>query len=102
MSILIKGMKMPKAGKRPLWVVVHPDGVVEYDSGDYGWQTTKACEVSTPHGRLIDADDLMHEFAKFVRASNNSDFAPVPTWNDAVSLLGSAPTIIEAEENNHE
>ena len=43
--------------------------------------------------RLIDADALMAELAEFVRPSNNSDFAPVPTWNDAVSLLGSAPTI---------
>lgn len=43
--------------------------------------------------RLIDADALMREFAEFVRASNNSDFADVPTWNDAVSLVDSAPTI---------
>ena len=46
--------------------------------------------------RMIDADALMREFAEFVRASNNSDFADAPTWNDAVSLVGSAPTI-EAE-----
>ena len=43
--------------------------------------------------RLIDADALMKEFAEFVKESNNSDFADVPTWNDAVSLLGSAPTV---------
>lgn len=43
--------------------------------------------------RLVDADALMREFAEFVRASNNSDFADDPTWNDAVSLLDSAPTI---------
>lgn len=43
--------------------------------------------------RLIDADALMKEFAEFVKDSNNSDFADVPTWNDAVSLVGSAPTI---------
>lgn len=42
--------------------------------------------------RYIDADLLMKEFCDFVRPSNNSDFAPVPTWNDAVSLVGSAPT----------
>lgn len=42
--------------------------------------------------RLIDADVLMKEFAGFVKESNNSDFADAPTWNDAVSLLGSAPT----------
>lgn len=43
--------------------------------------------------RLIDADALMKEYAEFVKESNNSDFADVPTWNDAVSLLGSAPTV---------
>lgn len=49
---------------------------------------------------LISRSALMREFADFVRASNNSDFADVPTWNDAVSLLGSAPTI-EAEPIKH-
>ena len=44
-------------------------------------------------GRMIDADALMKEFSKFVKDSNNSDFADVPTWNDAVSLVESAPTI---------
>lgn len=51
--------------------------------------------------RLVDADALMREFAEFVRASNNSDFEPAPTWNDAVSLLGSTPTI-EAEPINRD
>ena len=46
--------------------------------------------------RPIDKDVLVREFAEFVRRSNNSDFAPVPTWNDAVALLACAPTI-EAE-----
>lgn len=82
MSILIKGMKMPKAGKRPLWVVVHPDGVVEYDSGDYGWQTTKACEVSTPHGRLIDADRAI----------------AMSISGGEMDHISSAPAIIEAEK----
>ena len=35
----------------------------------------------------------MKEFADFVRESNNSDFAPTPTWNDAVSLVGSIPSV---------
>ena len=43
--------------------------------------------------RLVDADALMEEFAEFVAPANRSDFEPTPTWNDAVSLLGSAPTI---------
>lgn len=45
--------------------------------------------------RLINVDALMEECAKFVAPSNNSDFAEVPTWNDAISLIGSAPTIEE-------
>ncbi len=50
-------------------------------------------EGRTGMSRLVDADALMKEFAEFVKDSNNSDFADVPTWNDAVSLVGSAPTI---------
>lgn len=50
------------------------------------------------HGRLIDADVLMKEFAKFVKDSNNSDFADVPTWNDAVSLVVYSPTIVKADK----
>lgn len=41
---------------------------------------------------LISRQALMKEFANFVRHSNNSDFAPTPTWNDAVSLVASMPT----------
>lgn len=42
---------------------------------------------------LINRQMLMKEFTDFVKASNNSDFARVPTWNDAVSLVGSAPLV---------
>lgn len=38
---------------------------------------------------LISKDKLMNKFAEFVKRANNSDFAPVPTWNDAVSLVES-------------
>ena len=47
---------------------------------------THACD-------LIDRRALMKEFSEFVKASNNSDFARTPTWNDAVSLVGSMPSI---------
>ena len=42
---------------------------------------------------LISKSALFREFSDFVRASNNSDLEKLPTWNDAVSLVGSAPTI---------
>lgn len=41
---------------------------------------------------LISRQALMKEFSDFVRKSNNSDFAPTPTWNDAVSLVASMPS----------
>ena len=101
MSVLIKGIEMPKTCTMcwlspicPVWV----KEVSRYKGYDNRLPNCPLVEVPTPHGQLIDADALMHEFAEFVRASNNSDFADVPTWNDAVSLLGSAPAIIEAEE----
>lgn len=47
--------------------------------------------------RLISADALMQKFAEFVRRSNDSDFTDIPTWNDAVSLVDSAPTIDAVE-----
>lgn len=37
----------------------------------------------------ISREAAFKEFAKFVRGSNNSDFLDAPTWNDAVSLIGS-------------
>ena len=114
MSVLVKGMKMPKdcpmcpcahwdknilTGCELVWRYV-PDSETAYWQSDKRPDWCPLVEVPTPHGWLIDADALMHEFAEFVRASNNSDFADVPTWNDAVSLLGSAPAIIEAEEGS--
>lgn len=41
---------------------------------------------------LISRQAVMKEFSDFVRRANNSDFAKTPTWNDAVSLVGSLPS----------
>lgn len=47
---------------------------------------------------LISRQAVMKEFSDFVRRSNNSDFAPTPTWNDAVSLVGSMPSVQDEKE----
>ena len=41
---------------------------------------------------LVSRQAVMKEFSDFVRRANNSDFAKTPTWNDAVSLVGSLPS----------
>lgn len=87
MSVLIRGMKMPT--KYSIWAVIHPDGTVEYNTGDEGWKTLKLSAVSVPpHGRLIDADALIqcHAVDKY-------------DWSEAVDVenIKYAPTIIPAE-----
>lgn len=42
--------------------------------------------------KWIDADALTKKLSDFVRPSNNSDFAKVPRWNDAVAIIESMPT----------
>lgn len=88
MSILIKGIEMPKDNERPYWAVIHSDGTVEYNENKgQGWQTSEAVPVP-PHGRLIDADaffdDLLFPSKQFEQGMRE--------------LIEDAPTIIPAEE----
>ena len=59
MSIIIKGMDMPKASNEDCIAVIRSNGKVEV------WQTgmkefeAQAIQIPTPHGRLIDKDFLM-------------------------------------------
>lgn len=39
----------------------------------------------------IEREAVMQEFADYVKRSNNSDFAPTPTWNQAVQIVEDAP-----------
>lgn len=61
-GIYIPGVEMPKTGERALWLVIHSDGVVEYeDNKGFGWKRATATHVPE-HGRLIDADALAYEY----------------------------------------
>ena len=103
MSILIKGMEMPKhAGvnedKDTVYrciVIAHPDNSAElvidtefaspYDNG----HNVKRCPlvaVPTPHGRLIDADKFLEWLQEFY-----------PNSVAIMSGVKNAKTIIEAE-----
>lgn len=41
----------------------------------------------------ISKQTIMNAFAEYVKRSNNSDFAPTPTWNDAVEIVENLPTV---------
>ncbi len=103
MSVLIKGMEMPKKceqcwffgtdsarvgycyllkGELPL-----PDGVP---------QDCPLIEVPTPHGRLIDADALKE--IEFCGLQADKKIIYQMGWNDAIDAIAeNAPTIIESE-----
>ncbi len=105
MSVLIKGMEMPtncwfcsvKSWDDDEYVCPFSGRTVK--SGDADANRHEDCPlIELPyHGDLVDQKEIMREFAVRVRASNNSDFAKEPTWNDAVSLVESAPVVIPAE-----
>lgn len=109
MSILIKGMEMPKHAIKngtddTLYrscVIVHPDGTAELilDSTfadmfgfEHNLNRFPLAEIPTPHGRLIDADKLHSILLDMWQSDCNQSFI------DAIREVGGMPTIIEAEE----
>ena len=103
MSILIKGMEMPKG--RPVCVVIDAAGQARrYDLNNDRYADDNLFEAVSvpPHGRLIDADAL---WEKMHHLSNNEGAHKDSAVDDSLILRDSAcylieesPTIIPAEE----
>ena len=108
MSVVIKGMKLPKHvavnGEKDTAykcvILAHSDNSVElvidtafaspYDNG-HNIQRYPLTEIPTPHGRLIDADALMECRLEPNHYEELKD-GYIPDYD-----LDSAPTMIEAE-----
>lgn len=102
MTILIKGMKMPKKGYKD--IRIHADGswTAYAETVPYNDIYGAAVEVPTPHGRLIDADD----FDSRIRAAGGlADEELTDDFKDGVlsvlTLMKTQNTVIEAEKNNN-
>ena len=106
MSILIKGMEMPKSCWRcPLCLIVDPDTYrciptgqdfeSTFDAIDHIVLSCPLVEVP-PHGRLIDADAMLLE-AKQISGPITGD-----GWDNygVYALIERQPTIIDAEVDN--
>lgn len=94
-GVYIKGMQMPKENQRGLWAVIHSDGTVEYDTGDYGWKTLRQSAFNVPdHGDLIDRQEL--------ETKMNTRSWYIGRKSDPNCLVVDAPTVIVAdkEEDN--
>lgn len=108
MSVIIKGMEMPKHaavnGEKDTAykcvILAHPDNSVElvidtefasaYDNG-HNIQRYPITEIPTLHGDLVDRDDLIDEI-------NRVTFAERYDYNVAYDIVTSAKTVIEMEK----
>ena len=113
MSILIKGMEMPKScGYCPLRHEARDGDECYLGASLTEYQKRpEDCPLVPvpPHGRLIDADALMKEFEKAQRTMEQhgqeyscsflSSSREISTeWYCVEDMLENAPTVIEAEE----
>ena len=122
MSVLVKGMKMPKdcpmcpcahwdknilTGCELVWRYV-PDSETAYWQSDKRPDWCPLVEVPTPHGRLIDADGIDRAFSDSRWEDGDWRTGKLKHWGDRPDwcltgaeverLITAAPTIIEAEE----
>ena len=101
MSILIKGMEMPKACEWCSFISTFTTErgvgcsceVENFEFGEYSkrQENCPLVEVPTPHGRLIDADRLL-AVLKSMASTNES----VPT-TAVLELIDHQPVVLKAE-----
>lgn len=91
MSILIKGIDMPKASNDDMIVIIRHDSNAEVWQSGKKETKTQAIQIPTPHGRLIDKDELLSHLKK------DPLFDLVERYGVS-GVIESRPTILEAEE----
>ena len=90
MSILIKGVKIPR--DEPLMVKINPDGTVS-TTWKNGYKKYDAVEL-TPHGDLIDYNFCLKNYELLHDDDGN------PVYAVRMRDINAAPTVIEAEEGD--
>lgn len=91
MTILIKGMELPKKGYKDLRIYADGSWSAYAETIPYNEFHGAAVEVPIPHGQLKDADELIkhdHQYYEYL----SDEFYVL------VRDIENAPTIIEAEE----
>ena len=89
MSIILKGIELPKEGEDITLEINHKGEVRVYSTELKETDTdAEAIQIPTPHGRLIDADKLRENIEEVDR----------PDGYTALVHIKYAPTILESEE----
>ena len=119
MSILIKSMEMPKGCitcmfkseslfNRTMWCEWLDDPLGDYTKCDEEWRHPDCplVEVSTPHGRLIDGDELRafmyHHAFELDSVDQRWDSGCWIRYRLFENAMKVAPTIIEAEKGEEQ
>ena len=96
MSLILKGIDMPKCSNEDIVVVIRRDKAEVWQTG-VKERTVEAIQIDRPHGRLIDADKIMKDLEEWKLNPNNDDEAVVFV-NHFQGIIRTEPTILEAEE----
>lgn len=86
MGIYIKDLAMPTSCKKCPFTC---EKLVFFD-GKNRPQGCPLIEIPTPHGRLIDASELIKSYMKGTKAD-------IDDFYDTIDIIDNAPTILEAE-----
>lgn len=92
MSLILEGIDLPKGETAEVIIRIQPNGSIKDGHGIFLTET-KAKQIPTPHGRLIDKDELLSHLKK------DPLFSLVEQYGIS-GVIESRPTILEAEEND--
>lgn len=98
MSVIVKGMKMPKKGEYLMTLYVDSDGsaYIDVESFPDGKDKFEAIQVQ-PHSRLIDANALLESIKEARKKDPEIEDVYIDDYFTVAEWVVSAPTIIEAE-----
>ena len=99
MSVIVKGMEMPKNCKdcpfsdHEAWCLIPGDWRERYYCPhDVVSEFCPLVEVEEPHGDLTDKDKLMQEFM-----DSDLDYLQRDDWKEVIQIVADADVVIEAE-----
>ena len=93
MSVILKGIDMPKDGKS-ICITIWSDGIVyarDVEEDETIDAEAEAIQIPKGHGRLIDASELIKSYMRGTKTG-------IDDFYDTIDIIDNAPTILEAEE----
>lgn len=105
MSIILKGIDLPREGKKIIHI--YADGTIIEHLGDGAFSSliqSQAIQIPKNHGRLIDGDAFIRHLQDIFcdKCGQHKKYGGIVCRtcyiNDVILEYGDAPTILEAEE----